>query len=707
MHDLLRNAHRKLALSTALILTGCHTASVCEPAGATAGTIVRTKNSDAYVAEMNRIGSDVEHVACRAESNIETQVLFLRNADLAPQEGSAETKSDSTPYDPRVMMQRENVGKYSGKYRVLGVGRGINDDDCGKAAMAACDDAVDSYWRQQNAARPIGEPCRVLDDRDRCPAQSGYRAAPVASAEPAPGPAPRGEPPLASLVKKLDDDRARSTAVKGIIQFFENAKTRAGGDVANANVKTLLDQVIEPMAKAYTDGRLDERTRVELIRFLAEARDARAGRAWIKALGSQDDVEWAALGIGATGYQEGAPALGEAFTKLQAGTPKGSLAGKNVQAAMLALKNPVWKSLLLERIARPLEKPAGSSDAAKTTAYQNELFWQTTSAEVLGELRDATATKSLLKVLLDPSKSEVAPAAVLGIVAIGKEAVPVLLDALAGKDAELVELSKSKAADHGGIATSYVAAAAWALGEVGRVEARDALVRALKSADNDPNRAAVARALTKISPSADASKAFQEAYEKLAPAAKMALSNVAARPALLDAAAGFYDPELVPWLLKQIKGAKGADAEDVRAAGLRAALALMKGAQAPAVAQVVEKFGTAAAKDGFRAGSQLVESCDVAVDCYQAKIAETEAAAGVKAAYMLGELGDTSAAGRLIEKVAQFKSDGARIAALAAVDHLVKDGGKGLADSLEKAKDGFPPEEQGAVRRTMARLRAR
>src|SRR4051812_13026638 len=84
MPDLLRNVHVPLALSTALLLTSCHTPSACDPPGATAGTFVRAKNSDAYLAEMNKLGGDVEHVACRAESNIETQVLFLKEGQREP-----------------------------------------------------------------------------------------------------------------------------------------------------------------------------------------------------------------------------------------------------------------------------------------------------------------------------------------------------------------------------------------------------------------------------------------------------------------------------------------------------------------------------------------------------------------------------------------------------------------------------------------------
>jgi hypothetical protein len=368
---------------------------------------------------------------------------------------------------------------------------------------------------------------------------------------------------------------------------------------------------------------------------------------------------------------------------------------------MLALKSPGWKTLLIERVGRPLEKPAGASDAAKSTAYENELFWQTTSAEVLGELRDVSATKSLLKVLMDPAKVDVAPAAALGIVAIGKEAVPVLLDVLAGKDAELVELAKSKAADNGGNAKGYVAAAAVALGEVGRVEARDALVKALKVADHDANRAALARALTQITPNPDALKAFQAAYEKLAPGAK-------ARPALLAFSVSFYDPALVPWLLKQVKAATGAEADAVRAAGLRAAIALTKDAQAPAVGQVVDKVGDDRSKEAFRAISPLIGSCDVAIDCYETKLVEAQAGTvGAKAAHMLGALGDAKEAERMVHRLADIKTADARLATLAAVDHLAQQGGPTLTELEKRMQAGLPAEEHQAARRLMLRLRAR
>ena len=388
-------------------LAGCRAASVCEPPGSTSGVFVLARNSEAYVAEMNKIESDVPHIACRAETTIETTVVYFRgseplstgSSDRGPKGNDSNTvaqgtRSDTTAFDPRILVPRDDMHRFEGQYRVLGVGRGIDADDCASAAMLACNEAADAYFRKRNAVRPLGVPCRVLDDRDRCPAAPGSRR-PAIAAAPSPE---RSEPPLVTLVRKLDDDCTRADAVRGIIQFFENAKARANGDVAHADVKALVDRVIEPMTKAYADAQLDDATRGALVRFLAEARDTRAGRAWIKALGSEDDAEWGALGIGATAYREGASALGETFAKLEAGTPKGSKASKNVRAAMIALKDPAWKNLLLERVARPLQKPDGASDTAKT-AYQNEVYWQTTSAEVLGELRDASTTRALVKVL--------------------------------------------------------------------------------------------------------------------------------------------------------------------------------------------------------------------------------------------------------------------------------------------------------------------
>src|SRR5882724_3497481 len=181
-------------------------------------------------------------------------------------------------------------------------------------------------------------------------------------------------------VKKLGDPIQRPAAIKRLIQFFEDAMTRANKDRNDANVKGLLDKIVEPLTKTYVDGDLDERTRIELIKFLGDTRDPRAKAAWIKACSgfaegkgaAEDDVRWAAPAIGATKLEEGAAALGEAFVKLEAGTQKGSQAYKNVHDAMLQLVSPTWKPLLAERLNHKIDKPSGAGENAKVTTYQNE-----------------------------------------------------------------------------------------------------------------------------------------------------------------------------------------------------------------------------------------------------------------------------------------------------------------------------------------------
>jgi hypothetical protein len=49
------------------------------------------------------------------------------------------------------------------------VGRGIDRDDCGNSAMQACNDAIDAYFKQQQANRPVGIVCRLSENQESCP----------------------------------------------------------------------------------------------------------------------------------------------------------------------------------------------------------------------------------------------------------------------------------------------------------------------------------------------------------------------------------------------------------------------------------------------------------------------------------------------------------------------------------------------------------
>jgi HEAT repeat protein len=531
-------------------------------------------------------------------------------------------------------------------------------------------------------------------------------------------------------VKKLDDPIQKPAAIKRLIQFFEDAMTRANKNRDDPNVKALLDKVVEPLSKVYVDGNLDDRTRVEVIKFLADTRDPRAKAAWIKACSgfakgqgaTEDDVRWVAPAIGAVKLEEGAPALGEAFVKLEAGTQKGSQAYKNVHDAMLQLASPSWKGLLAERLNRKIDKPSGAGENAKVTAYQNEIFWQTTSAEILGELKDPSAVKPLFRVVMTPSKADVAGTASVALIKIGKPAVPYLVDALEGKDADLVEYAKTQSGGSPEEAKAYVKTAAIVLGAIGRPEAAAPMMRALDSADSDATRAIIARELTKLPPEPEMEKAFQAAFEKVSPSTLLPPSGQNARAQLMESAAHFYDSQLVPWLLKQIKQAKGNDNDKdaVQLAALVTAIKLMNKGQAADVKASIDKEGTSIEKDAFKLAADVANGCGDNLGCYLSKLQEPAAQeektqfVGIKAAYMLGILGNPGTSMEIVKALPKVRNAAVRFAAVSTVDHLTQKEPAPVADALQKivdenkAKDDRNMMQADApVKEIVYRLRAR
>jgi HEAT repeat protein len=529
-------------------------------------------------------------------------------------------------------------------------------------------------------------------------------------------------------VKKLNDPLTRPPAIKRLVQFFEDATTKANKDRSDPNVKALLDKIIEPMTKVYTDGQLDERTRIDLIKFLADTRDPRAKAAWIKACAgfasgagaTEDDVRWAAPAIGATKLEEAAPALGDAFAKLEAGTQKGSQAYKNVHDAMVGVSSPSWKSMLVERINRPISKPAGAGDSGKVAAYQNELFWQTTSAEILGELKDATAVKPLFKVVMNPQKGDVAPTASVALIKIGKPAIPFLLSVMSGKDPDMVEFAKAQAGSPED-AKSYVRWAAVVLGAIGRGEVKGAVIDALDSADSDVNRSVLARELTKLPTSPESERAFQAAYEKINPSTLIPPGNNA-RAQLVESSAHFYDSGLVPWLVKEIKSARGNQNEKdvIQIAALVSAIKLMTKDQLADVKAVVDKEGTSLEKDAFKISADVVNGCGNNVGCYLSKIQEPAAQeektqfVGIKAAYMLAIFGNPGTSLDIVKQLPKVKNAAVRFAAVSAIDHLTQKDAGPVADALQKivdenkAKDDRNMMQADApVKEIVYRLRAR
>jgi hypothetical protein len=189
--------HRSIAtqaawlLAVAPALLGCHAGSVCNAPGATSGQIVNTESSEAYRTLIAaKGGGDAPHMACRAETVIPTTVVMVglptqldpmdpgdqaRNGFAGPTLHTAQSSKKGsdmpgpgTNINPMMHPTPEFMRAAQGEYRVLGVGRGVDTEDCGKTALQACNDAVDAYCRRAQMNRPIGIICQLSQNQDYC-----------------------------------------------------------------------------------------------------------------------------------------------------------------------------------------------------------------------------------------------------------------------------------------------------------------------------------------------------------------------------------------------------------------------------------------------------------------------------------------------------------------------------------------------------------
>jgi len=156
------------ASAAAFALTGCQPTSACGPVGVTSGEIVRTANSAAYQGQVtSQNGAGLAHLACRAEATIDAIV----RPTVDPQKDSSKDFY-SPKTDPHLHVGAETTATQQGQYRVLGVGRGTDEEDCGKTAMQACNDAVDDYYRRARAVRAPDVKCQLNANQDHCAASA-------------------------------------------------------------------------------------------------------------------------------------------------------------------------------------------------------------------------------------------------------------------------------------------------------------------------------------------------------------------------------------------------------------------------------------------------------------------------------------------------------------------------------------------------------
>lgn len=532
-----------------------------------------------------------------------------------------------------------------------------------------------------------GRPASVTTRSDVPPAPAGDR-------EPAP---PSG------WRAKLADPRARAATVKELRRLYEDTAVAADGKRDAPEVRALVDRIVSPLVDAYVAyyADMDPETRVELIRLLGELDDPRIAPAIEKAFQefakaptgdrNRNDVQWAARAARELRLTNIAAAVLAVFSKLRASTPLGGLTYRDLNAVMVATPDPSWTKPLMDMLARPIVRPRDAKDTAAVDAYRDQLFWQTTAAQVLGELRAESAIDSLVAVTLSPDKADVQPTAVLALVRLGKSAVARVTPLLARDDAR--------------------ATAAIILGSIGRGEAEAALIAAAASA-SDVDRAIIARELTKLPPTAASKAAFLAAFAKT-PLSTSVLPGVNALEMLADAAGQFHDPAFVGPLYDRARKTTGNrdDAVTFRSAVAVTLLKLARPDQLPKAKAAVDQWGTALEKKLLQQATELAQRCAKSASCYVGEMAnaanQTQSTQfiAIKAGYMAVVFADAKTRDEILTKLDAFENRAVRFVAAQAIDHLSPTGSREAAATLRAVLDRNAEHRDPVLTATDAPLR--
>jgi hypothetical protein len=507
-------------------------------------------------------------------------------------------------------------------------------------------------------------------------------------------------------VKRLDDPALRPQAVKRLVQFFEDAMTRADKKIDDPNVKTLLDKLVPPLTKTYLGGNLDDRSKLEIIKLLSDSRDVRAKAAWVKALqdfqpGAEDEAKYAARAIAKAGIkdQDAMDGMINAFIKLQAGSEKGGAVWREYKEAMTELSSPSWEPQLLERLNRPMEMVTEKDKDAKDkiAAFRSEQFWQVTSAEILGTLGSAKAVKPLFKCIVNPAKADVAATAVLALVKLAKTAMPELNEILAGKSAEINEYTKGVVKQ--GADVAHLRSAALVIGTIGRADGAKPLMEAIANTKDDVTKAVFARELAKLPSSPESLKVVLEVLAKM-PVSVVIPPGDTAAVTLTESLDSFYDPSVVEILVKRGNDAKGSDEDKntIRDSSMVTMIHLMKKGQVDAVEKAIGAWApkpdeNKLEKEAFAKSKAVLLACEEKIECYLAKIEDPslqeqkDQVSAIKAAYMLGVLGNDSTRGEMIKRLPKIKNAAIKFSVGRAIDHLAPNGDKAGADAIKKIMD--------------------
>jgi len=499
-------------------------------------------------------------------------------------------------------------------------------------------------------------------------------------------------------VKRLDDPAQRANAIKRLTQFYEDDMTRASNDAAAPEIRQLLDTIVDPLAKQYTGGALDDKTRTDLMKFLAETHDPRTQPALAKALKdfemgrTDDEVRVACESINAMAKAgvKIEPTLSDelwaVFAKFRLSQTTSQRLYQALHEAIVNVHDPSYGDKAIEKLKAPVIP--GNVDSQKDQIN----WWQLTSVQVISEQRYTKAIKQLVLVLLTPTKIDLNATVRIALLKMAPAAELELIKALNGTDADYAkagEAFKDKA---------NLAIVADTLGLLSRPGGRDSILNALPTADTDTTRTAFAQALVQFPQDARVEPAFMAAYNKLVwDASVELLGPLRPRAALAQASAGFYDPSLTDWLMKETATAPDAASKLLP---IEAALKVMPQNKKDAVGAALQKAKAELPGDVFQASkqmfdfaSQTLDKCGTNGSCYLGVLDQpipssptTANWRAIKASWMTviyGQGNPDATRVELLKRVEKIKDPSARLAVVEAIDELAPKGDIRAANALD------------------------
>ena len=507
-------------------------------------------------------------------------------------------------------------------------------------------------------------------------------------------------------VKRLDDPAQRAKAVARLGQFYEDDMQKAGNNKDDPSVKSLLDTIIDPLSKQYTAGNLDDKTRADLMKFLAETHDARTQPALAKALNdwemfkTDDDARAACESVlamnkaGVKFDQTLIDALWNMFSKFSlskyTATPKGSeRLVRGLHDSLVAVHDPSWGDKAIEKL-----KIVVPDNPSVDVQKDQLMFWQLTAVQVIKELNYTKAIHQLVATLLTPSKTGALGATIqFALLKMAKDANPELIKAMNGGDPDYDKFKDSYQDK------ANIGVIARVLAQLGMPAGRDAILAALPGADTDTARTELAQALVEMPDDGRCEAAYLDAYKKLTwDSTDQLLGGLSPRIALSQQAAKFYDPKLLDWLLKEMKGAKDYAGRIVQ---LESEAKLMMPDRKDDVAAALAALKKETPADGFAkvqsmfdSVSSALDKCKMDANCYLGVLDEPISQSSptayykqVKATWMIVMLSSDkkdAMRGELLKRVDKVKNTGARIAVCEAIDQMAPAGDKATADALDK-----------------------